>query len=913
MKWLLIFLCALFQVLSSLKASASFDEAKVIVLESGISKEKFGQSLQYFYDRSAGLGLSDILGSKYQNEWQQVAEERPNWGFRDGKLWLYGRIQTPMSDIDDWVLDLGFHFFVTANFYVKQPDGSWKVSRAGKREPFANRELAHRNPAFVIRPSSAAQEFILELQSPAVLKIPGRIAPMSQFATDTGQFVFALYVGIVLALAIFHFALGLVARERVYFVYSLYAAATLMTICDIEGYSYRFLWADVPWWFLRSATVMACLSGIFGLLFASEFIRPNRVWRRFLYGMSSAQAVFMLVVLVKVNASILMVSHFMLAAAVILILSVAIFESFRKNFSARMFLAAFAIFGIGLMVFTLQNLGVISSTLLTQHGIGIGQAAEILMLSVALSLRINEIKTNSLANEFRNLRLADRVEAARWFAHESRRPYQGIVLGIENVLSKVTNTEAREPLLLLQNQSKKALARINSLARNLVYGSSDQKSMKSASVSEMLVRAIEEVKASCEGMHVDLECELPENCAVEVDEEQMVRVFVNLIANAVEASSAGEKVSINVHYDELQKEFVNFEIINRGSGISQEEIGKLFEPGYSKNKPGGMGLGLAMVQKIVMGHGSKVLVSSVKDNETFRISFSFSMRLCSSQISNMIQLRYDFAIPEIINFDTHNSKVVKASIRVLLADDDTHYITQLQLLCRAVFPRSVIRSMQNPIDALALALEFEPHLAILDLEFGLGERDGFWLLDRIKKAIPECRVILHSGKEDENLTEKALAAGAFSFVQKPFDQSQLIDASFGIETAEFSPLQPLAELPLLCIVDDEPKVVRTFFAKVTDAEVRFFSTPDQFLDFCSSRSPDFTRIQSVLCDYYFDGFNSSQVKFVRAIRKGGYVGPVLLFSNVPLGNDVGEEFDAKLEKTEVPSLKWLLEKLQRPT
>ena len=224
---------------ASMNAFGSDGSSPIIKLEQGVQTEKFGQKLSFFYDPESKLDLDNVLVALKRKEWRDVTEERPNWGFRDGKLWLHGYFQTPSGATEDWVFDLGFHFFMVANLYTKHADGSWRVSKAGKSEPFANRELAFRNPAFVIRPKQQPQEFVLELQTPAVLKIPGRFVPMTKFASDPSQFVFALYVGIVLALSIFHFLLGIIAKERVYFLYSLYAAATLMTICDIEGNSYR--------------------------------------------------------------------------------------------------------------------------------------------------------------------------------------------------------------------------------------------------------------------------------------------------------------------------------------------------------------------------------------------------------------------------------------------------------------------------------------------------------------------------------------------------------------------------------------------------------------------------------------------------------------------------------------------------
>ena len=94
--------------------------------------------------------------------------------------------------------------------------------------------------------------------------------------------------------------------------------------------------------------------------------------------------------------------------------------------------------------------------------------------------------------------------------------------------------------------------------------------------------------------------------AIPLDGEWMERVFFNLISNAAEANPAGATVTIKTRPVEG---FVEIAVIDRGSGIAPEHRESIFNPFFT-TKPSGVGLGLAIVSKIVDEHGGQILVDS---------------------------------------------------------------------------------------------------------------------------------------------------------------------------------------------------------------------------------------------------------------------------------------------------------------
>jgi len=91
--------------------------------------------------------------------------------------------------------------------------------------------------------------------------------------------------------------------------------------------------------------------------------------------------------------------------------------------------------------------------------------------------------------------------------------------------------------------------------------------------------------------------EIPSSPIVTGDSNQLVQVFVNLIANACEASPSGGTVSIHALVDESQ---LAVTISDEGSGIDEDLRDRIFDPFFTTKPVGqGTGLGLSLVYSIV--------------------------------------------------------------------------------------------------------------------------------------------------------------------------------------------------------------------------------------------------------------------------------------------------------------------------
>ena len=94
------------------------------------------------------------------------------------------------------------------------------------------------------------------------------------------------------------------------------------------------------------------------------------------------------------------------------------------------------------------------------------------------------------------------------------------------------------------------------------------------------------------------------------DDEQIRRVMINLLDNAITATGDSGEVIINLSYDK-EPEVARIEVADDGEGIPNEDKTRLFEP-YFSTKSHGTGLGLAIVNSIIMDHNGFI---EVRDNK----------------------------------------------------------------------------------------------------------------------------------------------------------------------------------------------------------------------------------------------------------------------------------------------------------
>ena len=208
-------------------------------------------------------------------------------------------------------------------------------------------------------------------------------------------------------------------------------------------------------------------------------------------------------------------------------------------------------------------------------------------------------------------------EVARRIAHEIKNPLTPIQLSAQRLRKRYLNQFAQDGAIF-DECTKTIITQVEEL-KNLVNEFSSFARMPAANpVPNNLNEIIREAMVLYEEGHKQIRFHFNPDDQIPIfnlDKEQIKRVVVNLLDNAVAAvdaanSGQGEgQIIVETHLDPLMN-LARVEVADNGCGVSPEDKPLLFEP-YFSTKASGTGLGLAIVNTIVSDHDGYI---RVKDN-----------------------------------------------------------------------------------------------------------------------------------------------------------------------------------------------------------------------------------------------------------------------------------------------------------
>ena len=214
-------------------------------------------------------------------------------------------------------------------------------------------------------------------------------------------------------------------------------------------------------------------------------------------------------------------------------------------------------------------------------------------------------------------KLAVTSRLVRMLAHEVRNPLTNVNLSAEQLESEMENDDLKFYTEII----KRNCSRINDLITQLLQSSRPSEvtlvpySLHKV-LDETLVAAYDRIQLKRIQIVKDY---LAEEIRMPIDKASLQIAILNLVTNAVEAMEEGKGILTlmtgRTEHDILVR------IVDNGSGISEENMRKVFEP-YFTNKKTGMGIGLATTLTIVQSHRGRIDVQSEEGVGTvFTISF----------------------------------------------------------------------------------------------------------------------------------------------------------------------------------------------------------------------------------------------------------------------------------------------------
>ena len=276
--------------------------------------------------------------------------------------------------------------------------------------------------------------------------------------------------------------------------------------------------------------------------------------------------------------------------------------------------------------------------------------------------------------------------------------------------------------------------------------------------------------------------------AIRADSMRLRQVLLNLLSNACKFTEQGTVSMTVLNRHEDGGEWIEFVVSDTGIGMSQEQIGRLFQEfmqadSSTARRYGGTGLGLAITDRLVKMMGGAIRVESEPGKGTiFRVALPARRRQSAPVDLSAAGKPAVAAAP---------TSGLRRTNRVLVIDDDATMRDMMRrYLSREGFD---VVTAQDGSEGVALARELMPSVITLDIL--MPGIDGWSVLQDLKSDPPLAAIpVIMVSVLDEQ--QKGIALGASGYLNKPIDRGKLATV---LSNFKFTNRTPRA----LVVEDDE--------------------------------------------------------------------------------------------------------------
>ncbi|OGR98493.1 MAG: hypothetical protein A2V88_05980 [Elusimicrobia bacterium RBG_16_66_12] len=596
------------------------------------------RNVQVIVDPSKSLSIEDIreLEGRKAAGWHRA--ERLNFGYSSARYWLKVPVSNLSSESAEWLLEFGYPLIQV--LHVHQFIGARQVAswQTGKLSPFNSRPIGYRNFLFNFSvPRGTQTDLYLMIESVGTVLAPMAVYTPLEFLSHSVKKTTAIgiYCGIILAMVLYNFFLFVTIRDHNYLFYIAYALTFCLLMTSLNGMTYQYLWPDRVQWNKVSVPVLAGGCYLFLALFTKSFLETKRLVPRMDWGLDAvvAGAVFLIIGgLFRYGLFVNRFTSLFISAVPLIVLPISLRCVQLGSRVAAYYFIAFGFFFIGSGTRAARDLSWLPQNFVTENGPYLGSAAEMILLSLGLAVRIKLLKEDKLKSELQA------VEAERQLA-ESRKILEN-QSAVSTLASQVAH-DIRSPLAALDSVIKdvshlpedkriiirSAVSRIHDIANDLIGQNRElrvatAKDVDAATMATSEPRTRELLSSHIAPLITEKRMQFRSKIGIviearldaasyglfaDIQPTEFKRLVSNLVNNAVEA--LGDTGTVTVR---LAAEAERFRLVvqDTGKGIPPAILAKLGQRGETHGKAGGSGLGLYHARTAVESWGGTLELQS---------------------------------------------------------------------------------------------------------------------------------------------------------------------------------------------------------------------------------------------------------------------------------------------------------------
>jgi diguanylate cyclase (GGDEF)-like protein len=398
-------------------------------------------SIELLEDRGGKLGIADVSSAPADAGFVAATLAAANVGFSSSAWWARVTLRNPADASRLVYLRQDYPLIDFLDLYEPAADGSWRVHATGDRTPFNTRDVVHRDFLFPLTlPPAGDFTFYLRFSSQGPVDINLSLLDPNELTADLTreQLAYGVYFGCVIMLLVWSGLVFIAVRDGAFLAYFAYVATFGLYMLVNTGFAFQYFWPDSPRWANTVLIVLLNLALITALQFSLTILRARDYTPR-LFRVARVLQILALIAIAMIPmlayAVLVKPVTLLIFVSVIFMIALGIVSLLSGSRPARFYVVAWGAFLAGSFVFLLKNFGVVPHTFMTQHSWQVGALLEMILLSMTLSSRMNELKHQSRTDSLTllgNRRLFDdKFPAAFAQAQQLGRPLSLLMLDID--------------------------------------------------------------------------------------------------------------------------------------------------------------------------------------------------------------------------------------------------------------------------------------------------------------------------------------------------------------------------------------------------------------------------------------------------------------------------------------------------
>jgi signal transduction histidine kinase len=619
------------------------------ILQAGAKRMSLTACIARLIDPDRRMTINDASAPDSHALFQPMSGLRSG-GFSPAAHWYRLTVQRAPHVPADRIFEVAPPFLDDVRVYLPNGKGGWEETRLGDHVPRDEVPLQTRmHTVGLTLPDTAPLTFYVRVVSRSSMFMDPRLweVPAFHAADNRANFVHVLYFGMLGAVVLLYGAFGIVLREKALVFYAVYVAAMINYYLCINGFIAWIFTPQRPWLqdYATEAGVLGMNLAIMLMWASFTGVKKDFPSLRFIYtGATGLGALSLLSIGSSWYGMATLMSSW-LTLAVSLLSMVLLTIQLRRAWDnvLLLYILAFVPGAIAGLMQISMTAGLIESKLFFAHIFQVASVPQVILLSLGFLLRIHRIQMERRHAEQEAVvaaRLAgEQRKVVAMLSHEFRSPLAAIDRAAEMVEigTPLLDVKARERLDRIRSHTWRManLVDVFLTAEALDHGrlALRLEAMTAAGLIHQLRQRFAEEAAS--GRFIVEPAK--DDCELQADHVLLGVALGNLIENAFRYSPPDKPVRLR---SSLTGGRLEIEITDQGSGMSEEEIGKigaLYFRGQSSTGSIGSGLGLYIAKKVIDAHGGAIAVASAVGAGT---TFTVTMPVAADQFGEAAAGRF---------------------------------------------------------------------------------------------------------------------------------------------------------------------------------------------------------------------------------------------------------------------------------